>query len=188
VPERRTGADLRVRDHIFLSTAGSALLAPRLRRQVVGLWAGGVLIDADHYLWFCVRRRNVSPRAAVRFFNEAHPPQTSTTRLLHHPTAVLAMLALATVKATLRTFAMGMTAHVALDACYEARMRKARVEALARDRYLCQACGTQTQRIEAHVFRQPRLLPDYRARNLVSLCGPCHELAHSPLHEMPRWS
>jgi hypothetical protein len=147
-----------------------------------------VLIDADHYLWFCIRQRNLSPRDAMRFFNEAHPPQTSATRFLHHPVAALAMLALATGKASMRTFALGMTAHVALDARYEAGMKKARVEALARDRSLCQACGTQTQHIETHVFRQPRLLPDYTPRNLVSLCGPCHEIAHAQLHEVNRWS
>jgi hypothetical protein len=179
---------LRVRDHIVLSTAGSALLAPWLGREVVGLWAGGVLIDADHYVWFCVRQRKLGPRAAARFFNEAHPPQTPAIRLLHHPIAVLAMLALATGKTAMRTFALGMTAHVALDARYEARMKKARVEALARDRSLCQGCGTQTQQIETHVFRQPWLLPDYGARNLVSLCGPCHEIAHAQLHGMTRWS
>jgi hypothetical protein len=135
-----------------------------------------------------VRHRSLSPRAAVRLFNEAHPPQTSATRLLHHPTAVLAMLALATGKTAMRTFALGMTAHVALDARYEARMKQARAEALARDRSLCQACGTQTQQIETHVFRQPWLLPNYAARNLVSLCGPCHDVAHAQLNEVTSWS
>ena len=143
------------------------------------------MIDADHYLWFCVHRRDLSPRAAVRFFNEAHPPQV---RLLHHPIAVLAMLALAARKTAMRGFAVGMTTHVALDARYEARMNEARQEALARDRSQCQACGAQTQDIETHVFRQPWLLPDYGARNLVSLCGPCHEVAHAQSHEVTRWS
>lgn len=175
---------MRVRDHIFLSTAGSALVAPWLGREVVGLWAGGVLIDADHYLWFCTRRRGLGPRAAARFFNEAHPPQTSATRVLHHPMAVMAVLALAARKRQMRPFALGMTVHVALDGHYEARMNEARTEALARDRSLCQACGTRTTRVETHLFRQPLLLPDYGARNLVSLCGPCHEIAHARSHEV----
>ena len=40
---------MRVRDHIALSTAGAVLVLPRLRGGALGLWAGSVLIDTDHY-------------------------------------------------------------------------------------------------------------------------------------------
>ena len=62
---------MRVRDHVLISTAGAALAAPFIGRRALGLWAGSVLIDADHYAWFCFRQRRVSPRAAARFFNRS---------------------------------------------------------------------------------------------------------------------
>ena len=66
---------MRVRDHVVLSAAGAALLRRWTGRGAAGLIAGGVLIDADHYAWFFVRHRQLNPVAAIRFFNEAHPPQ-----------------------------------------------------------------------------------------------------------------
>ena len=48
---------MRVRDHIALSTAGAVLARPWLDSGALGLWAGGVMVDVDHYAWFCVRRR-----------------------------------------------------------------------------------------------------------------------------------
>lgn len=179
---------MRVRDHILLSTAGAALLAPSLGRDVAGLWAGGVLVDIDHYVWFCVRHRDVSPRAAARFFNGAHPAQTSASRALHHPITVAAALALAARRRDLRPLALGMSLHVGLDAHHHVRMGQARAEALARDAFSCRGCGTQTPHVDTHLFRQPRLLPSYRAHNVVSLCGPCHERAHARPHELGTWS
>ena len=179
---------MRVRDHILFSTAGAALLAPRLGLDgfdAAVLWAGGVLIDLDHYVWFCIRHRHLSPGAATRFFNGADPPQTAATRALHHPITIAAALALATRQRGLRPLAVGMTLHVGLDAHHEARMNRARAKALARDSFSCQACGgraPQVERVDTHLFRQPWVLPDYRTRNLVSLCSPCHEIAHAHTH------
>lgn len=172
----------------MLSTAGAALLAPRRGLDAAGLWAGGVLLDIDHYLWFCVRHRQLSPRAAARFFNGAHPPQTSATRALHHPITVAATLALAARRRDMRPLALGMSLHVGLDAHHQVRMNRARATALARDRFSCQACGRQTPHVDTHLFRQPWLLPNYTARNVVSLCGPCHEAAHGRRDEKSPWS
>jgi 5-methylcytosine-specific restriction endonuclease McrA len=72
-----------------------------------------------------------------------------------------------------------MGLHVALDAHHLARMDRARSAALARDGYSCQVCGTATRPVSAHVWRQPWLMPSYRAQNLISLCGRCHEAAHA---------
>lgn len=185
VAEDRT---VRVRDHVLLSTAAAALLAPRLGLDAASLWAGGVLVDVDHYLWFCIRHRSLSPRAAARFFNGARPPQTSATRALHHPVTLAATLTLAARRRELRPLALGLGLHVGLDAHHEARMNRARTEALARDRFSCRACGVQTPHVDAHLFRQPWLLPSYGARNVVSLCGRCHEVAHARPHEMRIWS
>lgn len=170
---------MRVRDHVLVATASAALTAPLIGRGAVGLWAGGVLIDADHYLWFCLRHRSLSPAAAVRFFNQADPARHQATRLLHAPLAVLCVLLLGLRLRRLLPAALGMALHAGLDTRHVARMDKARTTALARDHHCCQMCGTGVPPIVTHLRRQPLLLPSYRAENLISLCGPCHEAAHA---------
>jgi hypothetical protein len=178
---------VRVRDHILLSTAGAALLAPSLGPHAVGLWAGGVLIDLDHYLWFCIRRRHLSLPAAVRFFDGAHPPQTAATRVLHHPMTVLGALALAARRRQLWSIAVGMSLHVGLDAQHEVRMNRARAAALERDRFSCQRCGARVPQVDTHVCYQPLLFPSYRSCHFISLCAPCHELAHASPEAVRKW-
>src|SRR5919109_1135990 len=85
---------VRVRDHVALSSAGAALLFPWLRGRVLGPWAASILIDVDHYLWYCLRQRRLNPLAAVRYFNQAQPPQHRQTRLLHSPAVLLVLLLL----------------------------------------------------------------------------------------------
>jgi hypothetical protein len=173
---------------VLLSTATAVLLAPRLGLDAVGLWAGGVLIDVDHYVWFCIHHRDMSIRAAVRFFEGAHPPQTAATRALHHPVTVLAVLALAARHRALRPLWVGMAFHVGLDGQHVLRMNRARAEALERDRFACRTCGAQAPQVDTHLFRQPALLPSYRASDLVSLCALCHEVAHASPGLVGTWS
>lgn len=170
---------MRVRDHMVLSTAAAALLSRRVGRSVLGLWAGSVLIDADHYVWFCLRQRRLNPLAAIRFFNEADPPQHSTTRILHSPGALLAALLVGVRRRQVLPVALGMGLHVALDAFHRARMGAARAAALERDGFACQACGERAPHVFAHVWHQPRLMPSYATQNLISLCGGCHRVAHT---------
>jgi hypothetical protein len=170
---------MRVRDHIAVSTAGAALLQPWIRRGALGLWAGSVLIDLDHYLWFCLRERRWSPRAAVRFFNEADPPEHAATRVLHSPVAPLAVLLLGSRRRAPVPIALGMVLHIALDLHHDARMDRASAAALERDAFSCQVCGTQGPAVGTHLRRQPSLLPSYDAQNLVALCAACHEAAHA---------
>ena len=170
---------MRVRDHIALSTTGAVLVQPWLRGGALALWAGGVLVDVDHYLWFCVRERRISPRAAVRYFSQAHPEQQAATRVLHNPALPLALLALGTRRRALVPLAVGMLAHVALDLHHELRMAEVRIAALERDGFTCQVCGAQQASLETHVHSQPWLLPSYEAENLVALCAPCHEAVHA---------
>jgi hypothetical protein len=178
---------MRVRDHIAVSTAGVALLRPWLRRGAIGLWAGGVLIDIDHYLWFCARQRRCNPLAAMRFFHEAHPPQHSATRVLHTPVAPLAVFLMSRHRRALAPVALGMALHLALDLRHELRMEEARAAAIARDDFSCQACGTRAPHVGTHLRRQPWLLPSYDAQNLVSLCAPCHVAAHAHERGVGAW-
>jgi hypothetical protein len=152
-------------------------MCPWVGRRAVHLWAGSVLVDADHYLWFCVRQRRWSPLAAIRFFNEARASQHSATRVLHSPAALLGVFVLGVRRRELLPVALGMGLHVALDMHHEARMDEARAATLERDDFSCQACGTRAD-VGTHLRRQPWLLPSYATQNLISLCGPCHETAH----------
>jgi hypothetical protein len=179
---------MRVRDHIALSTAGAAMLSPWLGRAVLNLWAGAVLIDVDHYVWFCLRERRWNPVTAVRFFNGAQAPQHSATRGLHSPVALLAVLLLAARRPQLLTLALGMGAHVTLDRLHEARMNDARAAALSRDHLTCQECGTRGPQVETHLRQQPWLLPSYSSQNLISLCPPCHRAAHGLQPGSRPWS
>ena len=179
---------MRVRDHIALSTTGAALLHRCLDRGALGFWAGSVLVDVDHYLWFGVRERRWNPRAAMRFFNEAHPPQHPATRALHNPVAPLALVVLGIRRPVLLTVALGMVLHLALDASHEARLDAARTVALLRDDFACQACGRRSADVSTHLRQQPWLLPSYKPQNLVSLCGPCHETAHAERGRAGSWS
>ena len=176
---------MRVRDHVLISTAGAVLAAPFIGRRALSLWAGGVLIDADHYAWFCLKQQRLSPVAAARFFNQADPPQHGATRALHAPVTLFFILVLGLRQRRLLPVALGMGLHVALDAYHLAQMDRARSAALARDGYSCQVCGAAS--VRAHVSRQPRLLPSYRAQNLISLCGRCHDAAHARLRGPASW-
>jgi hypothetical protein len=179
---------MRVRDHLALSTAATAMSRPFVGRRALGLWAGSVLIDADHYVWFCLRQRRLSPAAAIRYFNGANVPRHPAMRALHTPFALLAVLLIAAWQRALLPVAVGMSAHVALDAHYEARMDQARAAALARDRFSCQSCGVTGPHLGTHIQRQPWLLPSYEAQNLVSLCSRCHELAHNDEPPSGSWN
>jgi hypothetical protein len=169
---------VRVRDHIMLSATSAALLRRWVGRDALGLLVGGVLIDADHYVWFCLRQRSLDPRAAVRYFNDAHPAQHVGTRVLHSPVTLLAALAIGLHRRRLLPVALGMGLHVALDADHRTRMHRAQASALERDDFCCQACGSRAPHIHAHLRHQPWLMPSYAAQNLISLCPPCHEAAH----------
>jgi hypothetical protein len=144
---------------------------------VLGPWAASILIDVDHYLWFCLQQRRLNPLAAVRFFNQVQPPQHRQTRLLHSPAVLLVLLLLTRQRMTAWAL-LGMAFHVGLDAYDTARRRRTRADALARDGFTCQHCGAQGPGVVTHLWHQPCLLPSYRPEHVTSLCGACHEVAH----------
>lgn len=170
---------MRVRDHVLLSTLTATALRPLLGPSTLRFWAGAVLVDIDHYAWFCVRARTFRPTAAVRYFNRAQPARHASTRTLHTPCALLGAAILGLRRPRFLPVAAGMAMHVGLDSRHEARMQRARARALERDRFSCRACGARSPDIGTHVWRQPWLLPSYCVGNLVSLCDDCHELAHA---------
>lgn len=133
----------------------------------------------DHYLWFFLTRRRWSPLAAARFFNEAHPPQHATTRVLHGRWALLTIALVGARRRGARAALLGMTLHLALDAYHESRMSETRLAALLRDDHTCQTCGARDARLGTHLWRQPRLLPSYASQNHITLCDMCHQAAHA---------
>jgi hypothetical protein len=169
---------VRVRDHVFLSTGGAAFLVPWLRGKVFIPWAASILIDVDHYLWFCVHERSVDPLQAVRFFDRAQQPQYAGTHRLHHPAMLLLLLVLSARWRWAELLLIGMAFHVGLDVYHTARLNAARCVALRRDRSTCQTCGARGPDVVAHQRHQPPLLPSYRPEHLISLCSECHEVAH----------
>jgi hypothetical protein len=179
---------MRVRDHIALSTAGSGLLSRRLGRGAISLWMGAVLIDVDHYVWFCLRQRRLNPVSAIRYFNGAPTPQHAASRGLHSPPALLAALLLGARRPQLLAVALGMVVHVALDRWHETRMDQARAVALVRDDLTCQVCSVRGPQVETHLQRQPWLLPSYSSQNLISLCPSCHRAAHGLQPGSQSWS
>jgi hypothetical protein len=170
---------VRVRDHVALTSLGVALLYPHLRRSALAPWAVGILLDVDHYLWFCAHERTVSLKKAVRFFNQAQPPQHAGTRALHHPLVLPLLVALSVPWRGARLLLMGFVFHVSLDIYHQIRLTGARRETLRRDNFTCQRCGARERDVVAHLWRQPLLLPSYRIDHFISLCGRCHEMAHS---------
>jgi len=171
---------MRVRDHIAISTAAALISRRRLGRDAALLWAGGVLIDFDHYVAFCLQEGRLGPAAAMRYYGRASVPEHWATRALHSPVAVLGVFGLGARLRPLTALGFGMVLHIALDVAHEARMRNLRAAALERDRHDCQACGAHAADVDTHLSQQPWLLPSYRPENVVSLCGPCHVLAHAP--------
>lgn len=170
---------MRVRDHALLATVGAALVYPILRRSVVVPWAASILIDADHYLWFVVTTRQWHPAEAVRFYNQAHPPQHVGTKLFHTPGVSFLLLLLAARWRLAALVLLGIAFHVNLDAYHERRLAVTRRAVLRRDRCICQACGVQAPNVVAHLRRQPWLLPSYRIEHFTSLCPTCHEAVHA---------
>ena len=168
-----------MRDHVAITTAAAAVLYPLVGRRALGVLAGGVLIDCDHYLWFAVRHRSLNLASAVRFFNDGKAPASQATKVFHSPFAISLALLIGARRRAVLPVALGMAMHVAMDAYHESKMNRARVEALKRDDFTCQVCGSKDPDVTAHLSRQPLLLPSYNIENLVTLCPPCHRAEHA---------
>src|SRR6266513_1480079 len=115
---------MRVQDHVKLSAVAATLALPWLKKDVWIPFAASIFIDVDHYLWHAVTQRTLSLSAAVRFFGQADPPQTTSMKLLHHP-VVLGMVLFLAVRWRSRLLGLilgGLLFHVSLDAIHILQM------------------------------------------------------------------
>lgn len=61
--------------------------------------------------------------------------------------------------------------------------RNVRIEALAREKGMCQICREESLSNDAHHVWYPENIYETTERHLVILCRPCHEFVHSMLPE-----
>jgi hypothetical protein len=170
---------VRVRDHIAFASGAAALLYPRFGASVTVPWAASILIDVDHYLWFLARHRRLNPVLALRLYNGPHAPHHRSTRVFHHPTVTLLLFLLGRRHRAAVLPLWGIVFHVSLDVYHRARIARVKAAVLSRDDRTCQVCGAHGRAVVAHIWRQPRLHPSYRVGDFVTVCGPCHEAAHT---------
>lgn len=111
--------------HAAYGAAAALLLAPWLRRRSLGLLAGSVLIDVDHYAWFVLHRHDVRLRSAYRYFlmvRRGEQKLRGDARPLHGPINVAWMALLAWRWPAVRPIFLGVVLHSVLDAFAEGRL------------------------------------------------------------------
>jgi hypothetical protein len=111
--------------HAAYGAAAALALAPLLRRRSLGLLAGSVLIDVDHYAWYAVHRRDFSLRRAYRYFLRVRGGERrleGDARPLHGPINVAWMALLAWRWPAFRSVFLGILLHSLLDAYAERRL------------------------------------------------------------------
>jgi hypothetical protein len=111
--------------HAAYGAAAALALAPLLRWRSLGLLAGSVLIDVDHYAWYAVHRGDFSLRRAYRYFLKARGGERrleGDARPLHGPINVAWMALLAWHWPAFRSIFLGILLHSLLDAYSERRL------------------------------------------------------------------
>jgi len=119
-----TPNDMRLRTHILTSALLGAALYPRAPRKAGLLLAGGVLLDADHYLLYALRSGNWNPLSALRYDRWRNQPivvgdrrRYGSLRSVFHTVRITLPLVwlLGWRWPALRPLAIGVTLHLALD-------------------------------------------------------------------------
>lgn len=173
---------MRVQEHVKFSSLAALAAAPWLKQDVLIPLVASIGIDVDHYLWHAITHRNLSLRAAVRYYGQADPPQLARQRLLHQPLLLGALLVLA-VRLRSRLLLLilsGLLFHVSLDAIHVTQMKHLKRSLSEQAQGKCSACGKQEQALQLHTVRVSlNPLARYSPRNYVVLCPPCHRQAHS---------
>ena len=173
--------DMRVQEHVKLSTAMALVALPWLKKDVWIPLTASILIDVDHYLWHAVTHRTLSLRAAVRYFEQADPPRLVQAKLLHHPITLggLLLLAARTHSRILWLILAGLLFHVGLDAVHVWQMSCLKRSLSEQAHFKCSACGNEYEELQLHTVQvASNLLDRYNPRHFVVLCPTCHEQAH----------
>ena len=111
--------------HAALGAVAALALTPWLRWDSLGMWAGSVFIDADHYAWYVLRRRDLSLRRAYRYFRQVRSGERrleGDARPLHGPVNIAWMALLAWRWPAFRAIFLGVLVHALLDAYAERRL------------------------------------------------------------------
>ncbi len=174
--------DMRVEEHIKLSTGAAILALPWLKKDVWIALAASVLIDVDHYLWHAITHRTLSLRAALQYFAQADPPRLGQARLLHHPIilGILLVVAVRTRSRVLWLILAGFLFHVSLDIVHTTQMKHLKRTLSEQAQYSCPECGQHSEALQLHTIHfAHNPLDRYNPRYFVVLCPTCHQRAHS---------
>ena len=104
---------------VYTGAAAAALLPFRSGAEILLFATAGILIDADHYLVYVMRRRDVSIRGMFRYFDEFQAVEKTVPYfglcLFHSADVLLLVGILAWFFPLLRPVVAGMLFHHLLD-------------------------------------------------------------------------
>ncbi len=173
---------MRVQEHVMLSTGAALVALPFLKKDVWIPLATSVLIDVDHFLWYAVTYGTLNLKEAVRYFEQADPPQLPEARLFHNPLllGLLLFLAARLRSRLLMLVLLGLLFHISLDAIHVAQMGRLKRELSTQAQRTCPECGANFEPLQLHTLHfASNLLDRYNPQHFVVLCPDCHELAHA---------
>jgi len=172
---------MRIQEHLKLSTAVSLVAMPFLKKDTWIPFIASIGIDVDHYLWYAVTHRSLRLREAVRFFQQADPPQTAVMKLFHQPLflGLLLFLGIRFRSRFLLLVLAGLLFHVGLDILHNTQMGTLKQTLSEQAMYSCPECGCPEEKLQLHTVRVTNnLLERYHPKYFVVLCPACHERAH----------
>src|SRR5690242_8696308 len=177
---------MRLHIHILTSALLGAALYPRAPRKAALLLAGGVLLDADHYLLYALRSGDWSPFGALSYDRWRNQPITpgdarrryGSLRSVFHSVrfTVPFVWLLGWRWPALRPLAAGVTLHLALDT--SPLRLDWRVWRRAGGR--CERCGRRGVKLWIHYVISPRKGGSrWALDNRVAWCYDCALAARS---------
>ncbi|MBI2657432.1 hypothetical protein HYX08_01925 [Candidatus Woesearchaeota archaeon] len=109
--------------HFIASLALAALLYPVLGWKAMLIFAGGVLIDIDHYLWYVYKYRKIGFFKAYRFFSKNTDARDFSNfegilLLFHTVEFLLVSVVLSFYSRLALAFTAGLILHYGLDTIY----------------------------------------------------------------------
>lgn len=107
--------------HIIVGIIVSALLYPIYGLNVLIILISNILIDADHYLWYVLKIKNIDLVKAFKFYKNRNI-RVKHGRILHifHTAEVLILIIILSFYNKLFFFVLvGIVIHLILDVIYE---------------------------------------------------------------------